>query len=128
MNEVLELLPPLSEGVPQNRRVVKTLEVFCAGCGEWKHESHYGPSVLKSWNPLCRLCNAAKRKAFYDPVKKAAHEAVAVALSDGTLVKGPCEVTGCGTTDDICAHHDDYAKPLEVRWMCRKHHALHHIA
>lgn len=26
----------------------------------------------------------------------------------------------------VQAHHDDYSKPLEVRWLCVPHHALHH--
>lgn len=36
----------------------------------------------------------------------------------------PCEV--CFTTHDIEAHHDDYDKPLDVRWFCFKHHREHH--
>lgn len=23
-------------------------------------------------------------------------------------------------------HHDEYSKPLEVRWLCRLHHREHH--
>ncbi len=37
----------------------------------------------------------------------------------------PCEI--CGTTEIIHGHHEDYAKPLEVRWLCARHHRrLHH--
>lgn len=41
----------------------------------------------------------------------------------GLLVPQPCEV--CGETV-VDGHHDDYEKPLEVRWLCRSHHKLHH--
>jgi hypothetical protein len=37
------------------------------------------------------------------------------AIKEGSLVRGPREV--CGTTEKIHGHHDDYSKPLEVRWL-----------
>ena len=30
--------------------------------------------------------------------------------------------------DALQAHHDDYSKPLEVRWLCRSCHQRHHDA
>ncbi len=57
-----------------------------------------------------------------NPLKHAAHWRVAAALRSGALVRQPCEMCG----DRAHAHHDDYTKPLEVRWLCRVHHAAHH--
>ena len=52
---------------------------------------------------------------------------VANAIKRGVLVPKPCEV--CGDDSPISngqrgiqAHHDDYNKPLDVRWLCPKHH------
>src|ERR1700680_4307551 len=35
-----------------------------------------------------------------------------------------CEV--CGSKHQVDAHHDSYLRPLHVRWLCKKHHRLHH--
>jgi len=56
--------------------------------------------------------------------KHKAHFTVANALSKGELKKGVCQV--CESVD-VHAHHDDYKKPLEVRWLCPKHHSEHHV-
>jgi hypothetical protein len=40
------------------------------------------------------------------------------AFKTGKLTKEPCEMCG----GDAEAHHEDYDKPLEVRWLCRVHH------
>lgn len=53
---------------------------------------------------------------------RAARNAVLRALEDGTLKKGKCK---CGSSD-VQAHHEDYRKPLEVKWVCRKCHDKEH--
>ena len=56
-------------------------------------------------------------------LKRAAHIIVGNAIRDGRLAKKPCRICGDEKSE---AHHDDYAKPLKVKWLCRKHHAEHH--
>lgn len=54
-----------------------------------------------------------------NPLKKAAHTATGNAIRHGKLIRQPCEVCGESRAE---AHHDDYSKPLDVRWLCKRHH------
>lgn len=70
--------------------------------------------------------NPEHKKAWRrrNPEKVRCHNAVARAIRSGKLVRGPCEE--CGTTENVHAHHADYTKPLEVRWLCAAHHGYTH--
>lgn len=57
------------------------------------------------------------------PEKEKAHAVVTRALRSGTLIRKPCVECGSATSE---AHHDDYSKPLDVMWLCPKHHAARH--
>lgn len=50
-----------------------------------------------------------------------ARATVGVYLRRGKLQRGPCEQAGEQCRGGIEAHHDDYRKPLKVRWLCRFH-------
>jgi hypothetical protein len=55
--------------------------------------------------------------------KRQVRRKVRTSVDNGTIKKMPCEVCGEARSEQ---HHDDYDKPLEVRWLCHKHHAEHH--
>lgn len=57
------------------------------------------------------------------PAKNASLK-VCRAVKVGRLVKEMCEVCGSG---DSRAHHNDYSKPPEVRWLCPLHHKEVHL-
>jgi ribosomal protein S27AE len=48
---------------------------------------------------------------------------VAEAIRKGVLIRKSCERCGAAKTD---AHHEDYSKPLDVIWLCRKCHQQRH--
>lgn len=56
--------------------------------------------------------------------KRAAHIKVGNAIRGGRLVRQPCE--HCNTTERVHAHHEDYSKPLAVRWLCAACHGFEH--
>ena len=67
----------------------------------------------------------AKEWAKRNPEKRKAHQAVMVAVRSGRLVS-PEACSECGFKGKVEAHHDDYRKLLEVRWVCRPCHREHH--
>src|SRR4051794_38080208 len=58
-------------------------------------------------------------------VRNRAKMAVKRALATGELERLPCDRCGATPAD---AHHPDYTKPLDVRWLCRDHHTELHNA
>lgn len=56
-----------------------------------------------------------------------AHKRVYHAVRAGLITKpDACET--CGREVRLHAHHDDYTKPLKVRWLCGRCHRLAHKA
>lgn len=46
-----------------------------------------------------------------------------LAVKAGIITKTPCAVCGDKV---VQGHHEDYYKPLDVIWLCRKHHGERH--
>ncbi len=58
-----------------------------------------------------------------DPLKEKARQITKYAVKVGHITRRPCEV--CSSTK-VEVHHPDYNKPLEIMWLCKKHHAEWH--
>lgn len=81
---------------------------------------------------MCRPCFATYMREWRKPRapsenQKRKHPARRTALNhkrDGKLKPQPC--FRCGSSEKLEMHHEDYARPLDVMWLCRKCHvALH---
>jgi len=57
------------------------------------------------------------------PERYKARQELNRAIRNGIIIQKPCKVCGFCITE---AHHDDYSKPLDVIWLCKKHHAERH--
>ena len=58
------------------------------------------------------------------PLKYKAHSMVNSAIKSMKLFKEACGE--CGSDKNTHAHHDDYSKPLNVRWLCAACHSQWH--
>ena len=61
-----------------------------------------------------------------NPLKLHAHRILQKAVSIGLVIKRRCEFPPPHSTGQIHGHHDDYSKPLKVRWVCALHHSKIH--
>jgi hypothetical protein len=85
---------------------------------EWIREYTARPEVRKQ-----KAANMAKYRATPEYKQRFfARAQVKNAIKSGLLIKHPCEVCG----DVAQAHHDNYDKPLDVRWLCLDHHREFH--
>jgi ribosomal protein S27AE len=58
--------------------------------------------------------------------RHSANQRIKRAIKVGKLNRASvCEI--CGSSRFLLAHHNDYNKPLEVRWLCHRCHAQLHF-
>lgn len=57
------------------------------------------------------------------PKKCKVHKIVGRAIKAGKIERGDCMVCGAANAH---AHHDDYDKPFDIKWLCHKHHVEYH--
>ena len=112
------------------------MEKQCSKCGVVKpanefHKNSRRPDGLQRYCKPCKSENdktrAHKIRAHVkkNPVRRRAHHAVERAIKSGDIVALE-NCSECGTKARLDGHHDDYAKPLNVRWLCRGCHQRWH--
>jgi len=92
-------------------------------CGDPSHRT------VRSCLACKRMYSRAHRPRHHELAPDARRRANArthanVAQRRGQLTPQPCE--RCGSTVRVEKHHEDYARPLQVRWICRPCHVAHH--
>lgn len=135
MRNVHTNYPPCPHGINRTRASADGLTAKCKEClkvrdrnrpnAKERNASFRVAEKKRLEDPAVRNARNANKAKWINEniVKRAAHTIVGNHLYNGRLIKQPCEK--CGNTE-VDAHHDDYEKPLEVRWLCKKHHAEHH--
>lgn len=83
-----------------------------------RHERYLKSESGRESSRMAKYKWAEKNK-----IKRAVHIVTGNAIRSGALRKMPCE--NCGEKE-VHAHHDDYAKPLDVRWLCPSCHKKWH--
>ncbi len=111
--------PQMKDGRLNKCKVCAKRDVVANRAGKLKQYHDYDRYRSRSPKRKAQVAESMRRQRGANPEKYKARTAVGNALRDGCLVLGPCEV--CGDSR-VQAHHDDYSKPLEVRWFCFLHH------
>ena len=92
----------------------------CAKCGRRKARGHryclvHKAEYMREWRKTHRLSGEARKRAN---ARSFAHQYV----YRGKLKRLSCKE--CGKPAQM--HHEDYSKPLEVTWLCRRCHLQVH--
>ena len=118
---------------------------YCNWCKKMLPESEFyryrrtdRPGNVYRYDYICKECKAVRNRIQNqdrstrrerrnekpgDAIKIAVRRTASRAIQSGFLFRKPCEICG---NEQVESHHEDYKKPLEVRWLCQScHRAIH---
>ena len=92
---------------------------MCHDCCNQKFKKYYKGNTEK-------VKTYIKKYNDLNDVKKAAHTILKNSVYKGDIVR-PDQFEKCLVkTERIEGHHNDYTRPLEVKWLCTKCHNTFH--
>ena len=109
----------------------------CFSCEVVKPVSEYYPQrgCSDGYQKRCKPCQLAYTKslgmkpqgrtALKGSIKARSRSILSAELAQGRMVK-PENCEDCGFILPLEGHHDDYMRPLDVRWLCRICHGKWH--
>lgn len=96
--------------------MTKLINLICPRCGLTQEGAWFNRKI-------CQPCRSSEERNVRKSAKGRAWSIATKAIRTGCLIRQPCEMCGA---QSVQAHHDDYVKPLEIRWLCRSCHRKHH--
>lgn len=126
---------------PLSPRYAESRKMYESGLSIQDIAEFYDTSRSAMWLILRRrgvhfrpMRRSGKENHFFrggSRARRYASQAVERAIKKRILRPMPCEICGVdGYMKDgrriVKAHHDDYNKPLDVRWLCHVHHIEWH--
>ena len=85
-----------------------------------------GDDMAARRTPQARLIyERVQRWERSNPAGRPAHRLVHLAIKSGKLER-PNRCDDCGLERRVEAHHEDYSRPLWVKWLCRSCHRRRH--
>jgi hypothetical protein len=105
---------------------------ICEKCKNRDYQRRYrqeNREAVRAWSRASIKRLGRRYKPPSDAIR--ARTVLNKAVRRGQITRQPCEVCGESPTNHngtsgVQAHHDDYSKPLDVRWLCTFCHAAHH--
>lgn len=96
------------------------MKTTCSKCNKPVEESRKGQRYCKGCHAEYMRENRPKHRDLMPLAKKKAN---CRAYANVYFNRGKIDVTGCKICGDKAEkHHENYDKPLEILWLCRKHH------
>jgi hypothetical protein len=116
------------EDFAKNKNRADGLHAYCLKCkraeGRRRASLPNVKATRSKWAATKGKAQVVKYKERW-PAKRRARELVQRAVIAGRMVN-PRICSQCSGTNRVEAHHDDYAEPLAVRWLCRICHRTWH--